>query len=559
MGAPTSNYRKTCIEPVFRALILLVIGAGVSAPGHAACLASGYTLDSETLYDVVTHPTEVDTLYAIQNPNAQNGIALLKSCDGGVTWSATALTRDFYSVSSLAIDPVNGETAYAITNRGPMVSHDGGITWSETDLPNGRLVFGSDGTLYSYDLTNIQKRPPGQPWTPLTPVPTNFDVLRPHPTDSTRIHVGQYYSVDGGASWQQVFPERVADVRYSPSDPMRMIATATPAVLSTDGGVNWSELPLEEFEVFQTANASGTAVAFDALDSDTIWIATDGCGLWRSSTGGARWQLPMAGLAGAPESCWMGDNRPEIKRLNPSPVDPDRFLAITSDGLFVTTDDGDTWVGANGQAGNPEPPPPNPFSGDADLELDLFGLPGKFAPPVTLQFSGTITHNGPDMAREVTFSVPADSVTSSHGVCDGGSCDFGDVAPGTVIQLKMQREVLGGGISARCTGDVFELSGRVTATTKDPVPGNNADTVSSTRRNGPSIISGCEGEGLLQPEGGGGSFGFPLLLVLLIAVSTRRSLEKYRLQASAEHMQGACINHWRIATYGSLRPFRRLR
>jgi hypothetical protein len=163
------------------------------------------------------------------------------------------------------------------------------------------------------------------------------------------------------------------------------------------------------------------------------------------------------------------------------------------------------------------------------------------------------------MAREVTFSVPADSVTSSHGVCDGGSCDFGDVAPGTVIQLKMQREVLGGGISARCTGDVFELSGRVTATTKDPVPGNNADTVSSTRRNGPSIISGCEGEGLLQPEGGGGSFGFPLLLVLLIAVSTRRSLEKYRLQASAEHMQGACINHWRIATYGSLRPFRRLR
>jgi hypothetical protein len=526
MGAPTSYYRTTCINPVVRTLILLLIGAGVSAPGHAACLADGYTLDSETLYDVVSHPTEVDTLFAIQNPNARDGIALLKSCDGGITWSATALTRDFYSVSSLAIDPVNGETAYAMTNRGPMVSSDGAITWSETDLPNGWLVFGSDGTLYSHDLTSIQMRPPGHPWMTLTPVPSNFDVLRPHPTDSTRIHVGQYYSVDGGMSWQQVFPERIADVRYSPSDPMRMIATATPAVLSTDGGVNWSELPLEEFEVFRTANAAGTAVAFDALDSDTIWIATGRCGLWRSSTGGARWQLPMAGLTGAPESCWMGDNRPEVKRFKSSPVHPDRFLAITSDGLFVTTDDGDTWLGRNGEAGNPEPPPPNPFSGDADLELNLFGLPGTFTPPVTLQFSGTVRHNGPDTAREVRFSVPADSVTSSHGVCDGGSCDFGDVAPGTVIQLKMQREVLGGGISARCTGDVFELSGRVTATTDDPVPDNNADTVSSTRQNGPSIISGCPGEGLLQPEGGGGSFGHPLLLVLLISVLTRALIRK---------------------------------
>jgi len=108
-------------------------------------------------------------------------------------------------------------------------------------------------------------------------------------------------------------------------------------------------------------------------------------------------------------------------------------------------------------------------------------------------------------------------------VCNGGSCDFGDVAPGTVIQLRLQREVLGGGIAARCTGDVFEISGQVTATTKDPLPDNNVDSVSTTRQNGPSIISGCPGEGLLQPEGGGGSFGFPLLLALLIAVFARRS------------------------------------
>ena len=528
MGAPNSDCRNEQNGQFVRTLALILIGAGASASGHAACLPGGYTLDVETLSDVVLHPTELDTLYAIQSPNTPDGIVLLKSCDSGGVWSATALTSDFYDVYSLAIDPLNGESAYAMTNRGSMVSSDGGNTWSESDVPSGRLVFGSDGTLYSYDLTNIQKRSPGQSnWTTLTPTPTSIAVLRPHPTDPSRLHVGQYYSVDGGTSWHRVFSESVADVRYSSSDPLKMIATATPALLSNDGGVNWSELPLEEFEVFRTGSSQGTTVALDALDSDTIWIVTRACGLWRSSTGGARWQLPMAGLSGSPESCWMGNNYPEVKRFKPSPLDPDRFFAITSDGLFVTTNDGDLWIEANGQAGNPESPPPNPFSGDADLELDLFGLPGTFTPPVTLSLSATIRHNGPDMAREVTFSAPVDSIVSSHGTCDGGSCDFGDLAPGTVIQLQMQREVLGGGISAQCTGDVFEISGQVTATTSDPKLGNNTDTVSSTRQNNASIISRCPGEGLLQPEGdgGGGSLGYPFLFALWISIFTRRWLE----------------------------------
>lgn len=525
MEARTSEKQGRRAGPM--ALALVLIGTGLSATAQAACLAGGYTLDAASLRDVVPHPADPETLYVIQDPNPQDGIALLKSCDGGITWSATSLTSDFYSVSSLAIDPLDGETAYAMTSRGAMVSSDGGITWSETELPGWQLIFGNDGTLYSFDMTNVYKRPPGQPWSSLTPVPATFDVLRPHPVDPNIIHVGQYYSADGGASWQKVRPSHVADVRYSPSDPMKMIATATPALLSADGGVNWSELPLQEFEVFGTTNIAGRVVEFDALDSNTIWLVTLRCGLWRSSDGGVSWRLPMAGLTGSSESCWIGNDYPEVKRFKSSPVAPDRFFAITSDGLFTTDDDGATWVAANGEPGNPEPPPPNPFSGDADLALDLFGLPGTFTPPVTLQFSGTIRHNGPDTAREVTFSVAADVISSSHGVCDGGYCDFGDVAPGTVIQLRMQREVLGGGIGARCTGDVFEISGRVSATTKDPLPDNNGDTVKTTRQNGPALISGCPGEGLLQSEsGGGGSFGLPLLLLLLIATITRRPLRK---------------------------------
>ncbi len=512
----------------FGALSFLLICGAMSSATYASCLAGGFALETGELLEVVPHPTEADTLFVLQSTVALDGLALLKSCDNGATWSATALTSDFYIVTSLAIDPTNSNIAYAMTNRGALVSSDGGTNWSESDLPFGDLIFGSDGTLYSFDEATINKRSPGQAWATTTPVPSGFEELRPHPTDASILHVGQFYSVDGGASWQQVLSQRIDDIRYSLSDPMKMIATSTPALLSNDGGVNWSELPLEEFEVFNTVVADGKFVAFDAEDSETIWVATEFCGLWRSDTGGARWRLPMDGLTGDPASCWLGDDRPDIKRFESSPVDANRFYAITSDGLFVTIDDGESWTSANGGAGNPEPPPPNPYSGDADLALDLFGLPGTFTPPVTLQFSGRITHNGPDIAREVTFSIPATSITTSHGSCDGGSCDFGDVAAGTVIQLTLQREILGGGIGAQCNGDVFQISGRVTATTNDPNPSNNSDTVSTTRQNSGSLISRCDGEGLLQQEGGGGSTDWHFVLVLLFFAFLRSAFYELR-------------------------------
>ena len=500
--------------------------AGVLALGfvnitQADCLDGGYVIDTQTLSKVYAHPTEAETVFVTQNPGGPDGLALLKSCDGGNTWSATALTTDFYFVSSLAIDPTNTETVYAATNRGGMISQDGGITFEEIDLSSGTLVFANDGTLYSHDMNRINKREPGQEtWLALTSTPTGFDVLRPHPTDPARLHVGQYYSVDAGASWQRVFPDRSRDIRYSQSDPMSMIVTAEPALISNDGGVNWSEIPLEEFEPLLLGDFEGTIVEFDRNDPNVMWLATRLCGLWRSDNGGARWSLPMNGLTGGSEFCTLGESRNAvIEQLEISEADPARLYAITPDGLFATTSNGDEWQSVNGTPGNPAPPPPNPFSGDADLSISLSGLPGSFTPPVTFQFSGTVRNNGPDTAREATLGIQADVLTSSHGTCDGSICDFGDVPAGTVIQLTFSSEVLGGGSGTRCSGDVFELSGSVSATTNDPVPGNNTATMTSTRQNGPSIISGCSGEGLLQPEGegGGGTSGPLMLLVMLLA------------------------------------------
>ena len=495
----------------------------------ADCLEGGYVIDTDTLGSVYAHPTEAHTVFVTQNPPGPDGLALMKSCDGGQTWSATALTTEFYAVTSLAIDPTDPETVYVIANRGGLVSRDGGITFEETDIPFGTLVFAGDGTLYSHDSNQVSRRAAGQDtWQALTPTPTPFDVLRLHPGDPARMHVGQYYSVDAGASWQRVLPNRPRDVRYSVSNPMNMIVTAEPALISNDGGVNWMELPFEEFEPLRLGDFEGTIVEIDRNDPDVLWLATRRCGLWRSDNGGGRWRLPMNGLTGGGDFCSLGESRNVvIEQLEISDADPSRIYTITPDGLFATTSAGNEWLQIHGATGSPAPPPPNPFSGNADLSIRLSGLPGSFTPPVTFRFTGSVRNDGPDTAREATISIQADIVSSTHGICGTHTCDFGDVPPGTVIQLTFEREVLGGGSGTRCNGDVFELRGSVSATTRDPVAGNNVATLRSTRQNGTSIISGCPGEGILQPEDkSGGGAASPLFLFMLLL--TFAGLSAYR-------------------------------
>ena len=510
------------------AAVVLFLASVGGAGAEAQCLEGGYGLDVDAILNVVPHPTEPDTLFVLQDQSATNGLSLVKSCDGGTTWSPTALTTDFYTVLRVAVDPTNPQTVYAATSRGDVVSTDGGLTWAETDIPGFSLVFAADGTLYSYDSGRIWRRLPGDTiWTETTPVPQGFNVLRVHPADSARLHVGQYYSVDGGVSWQRVRPQMVRDLRFSKTNPDRVIATATPLVLSDDGGVTWYEPTAAEFEVFSYGPAvAGTHVAFGATNSDTLWVATERCGVWQSVSSGFRWNLQDEGLTGGGDFCWLGSGYPEINRFEPSPVIVDRFYAVTADGLFVTNNSGDLWVAINGtQVAEPPAPPPNAFSGTADMTLDLFGLKNKFTPPTTLKFSGTIRNNGPDTAREVTLSIGAQIVSSSWGTCENGVCDFGDVPAGTSIAQEFERAVSTGGIGPQCTGDVFQMSGRVTATTNDPNAANNADSVSSVRQNNGALISRCPGEGLLQKESdkdGGGSFGGLMLTGLIVAAWMRQ-------------------------------------
>jgi len=531
MNTTTSNTRKSAATGAIAALLL----AGASA-AKADCLDGGLTLEPGAITEVIPHPTEPDTLFVTQRYVSQDvsadGQALLKSCDSGETWSATALTSDFYDVLSLGVDPTNPEIVYAQTNRGALLSIDGGITWAEFDMPYGDIVFAADGTLYLASSPFVFRRLPGAiEFEEMTEVPGAFNVLRVDPGDANRLHVGSHYSVDGGASWQTVLTGRAADVRFSPSDPSRLAVTDDPLRLSIDGGVNWQRPEFEEFSPFIPGDFKGRQVLFDGADSSTLWVSLEGCGLFRSEDFGRRWFFADQGLTGSAPFCRFNGGHPFVEQLYANPTDTDRYYAVTSDGLFVSNDDGQSWTTANGTASAlpPGPPPPNPYSGDADLEFELFKVPKKFTPPAILKFKGRITNNGPDTARDVSFSIPADVVSISRGSCDQNGCQIGDLPPGATVELQFEREMLSGGNGTRCTGDKFTISGRVSAETNDPNQANNEATGEVTRENGPSLISGCPNGGLLRPvdekrEGGGGSTGLLFLAGLLAARRFARKL-----------------------------------
>jgi hypothetical protein len=156
------------------------------------------------------------------------GEKVLRSTDGGTTWSGTALSSQRVSYAVLAdalketvfaggnVDMV--ETGWGLYASGGSISRsvDGGSTWSSSNLPN----FDFDSVVMSLSKD----------------------------AQSTAYYAGTwggalYRSTDGGANWQllSTLPGTVASLALDPSDSSFLYAvTPNAGVLrSTDGGASW--------------------------------------------------------------------------------------------------------------------------------------------------------------------------------------------------------------------------------------------------------------------------------------------------------------------------------
>ncbi len=282
---------------------------------------------------VIIDPENVNTVYVstgIFDREAANarpefdepgGVGILKSTDGGASWTTINNGLDSLYVGSLVMDPRDprrllagtGTDAYS-GRSGIYLTTDGGGSWRYTGAGqrigsveffagNPNIVYasgvnaffrsGDGGQTWSSYLNRE-----GRSWGPVG-ISVGFPIdIQVDPRDSLRLFVnnyggGNFLTTDGGASWTTASTgytgADVKDVAVSRQNPAVIYAnTQGGPFKSTNGGQTWIGInPIELREVRQ-----GGRIALDPEDENHVLMASSSGGsTYESLDGGGTWRL----------------------------------------------------------------------------------------------------------------------------------------------------------------------------------------------------------------------------------------------------------------------------
>ncbi|MBL8115614.1 MAG: hypothetical protein JNK60_22220, partial [Acidobacteria bacterium] len=249
---------------------------------------------------IAADPRDPAVLYA-----AAREEGILKSTDGGDSWTRTSLGLTLQSTLVIVVDPVTTANVYVGTWQGVHKSTDAGASWTKTPLPEmdvQRLVID-----------------PASPETVIV---------------ATGGH-GVQKSTDGGASWIGTTqgPTYVWYLVLCPSRPSTLYASGGTSILrSTNSGSSWESrgaLP-KGLNLFTPAVR---ALAVDPEDPSLLYAGTfvntgtHDRGLYQSSDGGLTWRAADAGL---PADASVVD-------LAVEPCTGDVYAALDGRGVFRMT------------------------------------------------------------------------------------------------------------------------------------------------------------------------------------------------------------------------------
>ena len=184
---------------------------------------------------------------------------MLRSDDGGTTWSGPGTGITGLSPNAIAFDPVDSNVMYASVSQGSQTptaalysSADGGATWTphSADLPN---AFGVR----------------------LVVLPSDRNHLFLGTVSGASGNPGLYGSTDGGVHWSLVAfaNQAVHDIALDPSDATRVYVAAdsTGLNVSSDGGATFAP---NTALTTATQNQAVVAVVVDPVIPTTIYAST---------------------------------------------------------------------------------------------------------------------------------------------------------------------------------------------------------------------------------------------------------------------------------------------
>jgi photosystem II stability/assembly factor-like uncharacterized protein len=167
-------------------------------------------------------------------------------------------------------------------------------------------------------------------------------------------HDGIFLSEDNGASWraasQGLTEPHVRWLAYHLNDPWLAFAGTEPAAIffSDDGGESWHECP----HVTELREANGWYLPYSpeagavrgfAFHGSRGYAAVEQGGMLRTDDGGISWRL-VGGSTGDPHAPLLnGRIHNDVHSVAVHPSSPDRVVAPTGGGLYVSEDGGEAW------------------------------------------------------------------------------------------------------------------------------------------------------------------------------------------------------------------------
>jgi uncharacterized repeat protein (TIGR01451 family) len=328
---------ELAIDPEAHATLFAATDAGLYLSTNSG---TGWQLPT-TPIDAQVESVAVDPADGSSNVYAGGpGGLVYKSTDGGFDWQAPT-TIGPGTVRSIAAS-VDGATVLAGTTSGMNRSPNASASWDPANSgivasdvvalvsdpeEAGQLIASANNGLFASTKS-------GAVWTNLTDFGGTSLVI--DSADSATIYAalnGVQKSVDGGITWTSI-DSLTADISLLAfarvdADHEALYAADTKAsdiYVSTDGGANW--------------DGAGTAVVdsgidvllVDALDGNTVYLGSDSDGAWRTNDAGAHW-TPLTGLAAT-----------RVSGLVQDPSNASTVIAATDQGVFRSTDEGDTWT-----------------------------------------------------------------------------------------------------------------------------------------------------------------------------------------------------------------------
>jgi len=324
---------------------------------------------------ITLHPTNTNIIFA-----CTAGGGLWKTTNGGSSWVPLTDNLASIGISGLVINPADPNMMYLATGDGDgadtysygvLKSTDGGLTWSPTGLTFGTgtviyklqqhatdpniLLAGTNGGLY-------RTANGGTSWTKVVASGQFYDIETLSSTNMVAVTKGGFYrSTDGGATWVLVTTiastGRIA-LAVSPSSPDFVAALVSNTsngfkgfYASTDGGLTYtlrSSTPnLMGWET-NGSDAGGQAwydLCIAVSPSDVNQIIVGGVNTWKSTNGGVSWSIMTNWYQTSTLPAMHADQHDLIFQNSTT------IYAANDGGIYRSTNNGVSWTDlTNGMA-----------------------------------------------------------------------------------------------------------------------------------------------------------------------------------------------------------------